>query len=182
MTSTTVIGVEKSARYALLISGAIAIIFGIIVFAWPDKAAVAITGVIAVYAVIAGLLYVAMGVTSSRLETGGRVGHVLLGLLYVVAGGLAFSSLQQSAVFLTLFITIMVGVMWIIEGFTALFTLSQSNSTALTIVFAVVSVLAGFVLLSSPVWGAAFLWWFLALSLIVLGVLNVIRALSGAKN
>ena len=39
----------------------------------------------------------------------------------------------------------------------------------------------GFTLISSPLWGAVFLWWFLAIALIVLGVLNVLRAITGRK-
>ena len=181
-TSTTPIATPvKGARLALLIGGLAAVGFGIAVLAWPTKAAVALTGVIAVYAIISGIVYAALGIFSKALGAGGRIGHVLLGLLYVIAGVYAFSSLQQSAAFLALFLTIMVGVMWVIEGFTALFTLGQAGSKIATIIFAILSVIAGFTLLSSPLWGAVFLWWFLAIALIVLGALNVIRAITGKK-
>lgn len=166
----------KGARLALLIGGLIAVAFGIAVLAWPTKTAVALTGVIALYAVIAGIVYVAIGIIATPLGTGGRIGHALLGVLYIIAGIYAFSSLKESAAFLGVFLTVLVGVMWIIEGFTALFALGQADSTFLTIVFAIVSVLAGFSLVSAPVWGAGFLWWFLGISLVVLGILNVIRA------
>lgn len=178
-TATTTSAPVKGARLALLIGGLAAVAFGIAVLVWPTKAAVALTGVIAVYAIIAGLVYVALGIFSKGLGAGGRIGHILLGILYVIAGIYAFSSLHQSAAFLALFITIMVGVMWIIEGFTSLFTLGQSGSKALTVIFAIISVLAGFTLLSSPLWGAVFLWWFLGIALVVLGALNIIRSLTG---
>ncbi|UTX52137.1 HdeD family acid-resistance protein [Leucobacter aridicollis] len=171
----------KGARLALLIGGIAAVGFGIAVLAWPTKAAVALTGVIASYAIISGIVYAALGVFSKELGAGGRIGHILLGILYVIAGVYAFSSLQQSAAFLALFLTIMVGVMWIVEGFTALFSLGQSGSSGLTIVFAILSVIAGFTLLSSPLWGAVFLWWFLGVALIVLGGLNAVRAITRKK-
>ncbi|WP_104477676.1 HdeD family acid-resistance protein [Microterricola pindariensis] len=171
----------RGARLALLVGGLAAVGFGIAVLAWPTKAAVALTGLIALYAIIAGIVYVALGIFSKSLGAGGRIGHVLLGVLYVIAGVYAFSSLQQSAAFLALFLTIMVGVMWVIEGFTSLFTLGQSGSKALTVLFAILSVIAGLTLLSSPLWGAVFLWWFLAIALIVLGALNVGRAVTGRK-
>lgn len=180
-TTTPTTAPAKGARLALLIGGLAAVGFGIAVLAWPTKAAVALTGVIALYAIIAGIVYAALGLFSKELGAGGRIGHVLLGVLYVIAGVYAFSSLQQSAAFLALFLTIMVGVMWVIEGFTALFTLGQSGSKVFTVVFAILSVIAGFTLLSSPLWGAVFLWWFLAIALIVLGALNVIRAIAGKK-
>lgn len=181
MTTTTASAPIKGARLALLFGGVLAVGFGIAVLAWPTKAAVALTGVLALYAVISGIVYVVIGLMSKNLGAGGRIGHVLLGVLYVVAGAYAFSSLKQSAAFLAVFLTIMVGVMWIVEGFTSLFTLGKTGSTALTIVFALVSVLAGVTLLSSPLLGAAFLWWFLGISLLVLGILNVMRAITGKK-
>lgn len=181
MANNTVSAPAKGARFALFIGGLAAVAFGIAVLAWPTKAAVALTGVIAVYAIVAGIVYVALGFFSKGLGAGGRIGHILLGVLYVVAGVYAFSSLQKSAAFLALFLTIMVGIMWVIEGFTALFTLGQSGSKTLTVVFAILSVFAGFTLLSSPLWGVAFLWWFLGIALVILGALNVLRSITGKK-
>ncbi|WP_241228398.1 HdeD family acid-resistance protein [Corynebacterium hylobatis] len=172
----------KGARLALLISGMAAVGFGVAVLVWPTKTAVALTAVIGAYALIAGVAYVVLGIPAKDLGAGGRIGHVLLGVLYVIAGVYAFSSLQQTAVFLALFLTAMVGFMWIVEGFTALFTLARAKSKTLTILFAIVSVLAGFTLLSSLVWGAVFLWWFLGISLVVLGALNVVRAVVGPRD
>ncbi|MFN7241769.1 MAG: HdeD family acid-resistance protein [Dietzia cercidiphylli] len=179
---STLAQVSKTVRLALVIGGLIAIGFGIAVLLWPAKTAVAITGVLAVYAIIAGIVYASIGLLAKSHWTGSRVGHVLLGLLWVIAGAYAFASLQQSAAFLAIFITVMIGVMWIIEGFTALFTLGESGAKGVTIVFAIISVLAGVSLLSTPVWGAGFLWWLLGISLIVLGALNVFRAMSGRRS
>jgi len=173
--------VSNGARIALLVGGLVAIGFGIAVLVWPTKVAVALTGVIALYAIIAGIVYIAIGLLSKRLSTGGRVGHALLGLLYVLAGGFAFSSLKESAAFLAVFLVIMVGVMWIVEGFTALFTLGAVQNKATTIVFAVISVIAGFSVLTSPLWSAVFLWWLIGISMLILGVLNVVRAVIGRK-
>lgn len=171
----------KGARLALLVGGVAAVGFGIAVLTWPTKAAVALAGVVAVYAVIAGIVSAVLGVVSQELGAGVRIGHVLLGLLYITAGILAFSSLHQSAAFLALFLTIMVGVMWMIEGFTTLLSLASDGPKSLTIVFAALSIIAGFTLLSSPLWGAVFLWWFLGVSMVVLGALNVIRAITGKQ-
>ena len=163
-------------RVALLIGGLVAVGFGIAVLLWPIKTALAVTGVLAVYAIMAGLVYVAVAAIAAWQSTGSRIGHALLGLLFILAGAYAFASLEESAAFLALFVTIMIGVMWIAEGFTALFTLGETGSSAVTVLFAIISVLAGFSLLSTPVWGAGFLWWLFAVSLLVLGALNVVRA------
>lgn len=163
-------------RVALLAGGVITVGFGLAVLFWPVKSALAVTGVLAVYAIAAGIVYVAGAVIATWQSTGSRIGHALLGLLFVLAGAYAFASLRESAVFLALFVTIMIGVMWIVEGFTALFTLGETGFGALTVLFAILSVLAGFALLSTPVWGAGFLWWLFAVSLLVLGTANLVRA------
>lgn len=106
------------------------------------------------------------------------VGHALLGLLYVAGGVYAFIAIQSTTIVLAFFVTLMIGIMWIIEGFTALFALGESDSKGLTIAFAVISVLAGISLVSTPLWGAGFLWWLVGVSLLVLGALNLIRGLS----
>nr|HMQ66935.1 hypothetical protein [Arachnia sp.] len=59
--------------------------------------------------------------------------------------------------------------------------LGRAESKGLTIFFALISIIAGFTLMSSPLMGAVFLWWFLAIGMIVMGVLNVGRALFGRK-
>lgn len=163
-------------RVAVLIGGLIALGFGLAVLVWPVKTALAVTGVLAFYAIAAGIVYIAIGALAKWHSTGSRVGHALLGVLFILAGVYAFVSLQESAAFLAVFVTIMIGVMWIVEGFTALFTLGGEGSGALTILFAIISVIAGFALLSTPVWGAGFLWWLFAVSLLVLGILNIVRA------
>lgn len=180
-TSPSVLSQVKGARLLLFINGVVAIAFGIAILIWPGKSALALAGVIALYVIIAGIVYIPYGIFSRNLSFGGRLGHILLGLLAIIAGIVAFSSLEQTTVFLGLFLTIMIGVLWIMEGFTALFTIGQAGSKILTILYAILSVIAGFILLLSPVWGAEFLWWFLAIALIVLGVANAGRSIFAKK-
>ena len=113
-------------RVALLVGGLIAVGFGVAVLFWPAKTAVAVTGVLAVYAIAAGVVYIAVAAVARWQSTGSRIGHALLGVLFILAGAYAFASLQESAAFLALFVTVMIGVMWIVEGFTALFTLGSA--------------------------------------------------------
>ena len=112
----------KGARLALLVGGIAAVLFGLAILVWPTKAAVAITALIAVYAIIAGVIYAGTGIFSKGLGAGGRIGHIVLGILYVVAGAVAFAELQASAAFLAVFVTILVGILWIVEGIVSLST------------------------------------------------------------
>ncbi|OJX70209.1 MAG: hypothetical protein BGO95_04225 [Micrococcales bacterium 73-13] len=168
---------QRGARLALVIGGVVSVLFGAAILVWPTKAAVVVTAIIAIYAIIAGIVYAGMGLFTKGLGFGGRLGHIILGILYVVAGAFAFAELQQSAAFLALFITLMLGVLWIVEGFASLFTIGSAGSKLFTVLFAIVSIVAGFTLVTSPLWGAVFLWWFLGIALVVLGVLNVFRGL-----
>ena len=66
---------------------------------------------------------------------------------------IAFTELPGTAALLAVFLVIMVGVMWIIEGFVSLFTLGftlgEAGSTGVTIVFAILSIVAGITLVTS---------------------------------
>jgi uncharacterized membrane protein HdeD (DUF308 family) len=79
-------------------------------------------------------------------------------------------------VFLAVFLGILVGIMWIVEGVVALTTLGGARSKAWTAFFAILSIVAGIILLFSPLWGAVVLWWLLGISLVVLGILQIVRA------
>ncbi len=174
--------VEKTAvngiRTAFGIGGVIAIIVGILILVWPGKTAMVVTAIIAAYAIAAGLVYAGLGIFSKTMGGWARVGHIVLGLLFVVAGIIAFANLGATTVWLALFLGILVGIMWIVEGVVALTTLSETSSKGWTIFFAILSLIAGVVLLFSPLWGAVVLWWLLGISLIVLGIIQVVRAFS----
>lgn len=176
----TVKDVEKVAvngiRTAFGVGGAIALIIGILILVWPGKTAAVVAAMVAIYAIIGGLVYAGLGVFSKVMGGWSRVGHVVLGLLFIVAGVLALANLTATTVWLAVFLGILVGIMWIVEGVVALTTLADSPSKVWSIIFAAISIIAGVMLLLSPVWGAVVLWWILGISLIVLGALQLVRA------
>jgi uncharacterized membrane protein HdeD (DUF308 family) len=177
MSQTVVVTITRSTRMGLMIGSAVAVLFGIAILVWPTKTAVAVTALIAVWAAVAGVTFVLVSISAKGTSTGSRIGHLLLGLLYLVAAAFAFSELHQTAAWLAVFVTILVGVMWILEGFVSLFTLGEAGrSQGLTILFAIVSIVAGVVLLTSPLWAASFLWCMLGIALLVLGAIGFIRA------
>ncbi|MGW9630915.1 HdeD family acid-resistance protein [Agromyces sp. NPDC055520] len=179
MTATT--GTDKAAnaiRTSLGIAGVLALIVGILVLVWPSKTAIVVTAIIAVYAIAAGLVYAGLGIFVRGKGGWSRVGHIVLGIVFVVAGVIAFSNLSQTKDWLALFLGIAVGIMWVVEGVVALSTLSKSSSKGWSIFFAIISIIAGILLLLSPLWGAVVLWWLLGISLVVLGIVNIVRAFS----
>ena len=170
---------EKSAvngiRTALGIGGVLALIVGILILVWPGRTAMVVTAIIAIYAIAAGLVYAGLGIFSKTKGGWARVGHIALGVLFIIAGIVAFANLGATTAYLAVFLGILVGIMWVIEGIVSLTTLSDASSKGWTIFFAIISIIAGIVLLFSPFYIVA-LWWLLGISLIVLGVINVIRA------
>jgi len=171
---------EKSAvngiRTALGIGGVLALIVGILILVWPGKTAAVVTAIIAIYAIAAGLVYAGLGIFSKTKGGWARVGHIVLGILFIIAGVVALFNLAASTAWLALFIGILVGIMWIVEGIVALSTLGDAASKGWSIFFAILSIIAGIIVLFSPVWGTIVLWWILGISLIVLGIINVVRA------
>ncbi|MFB8188140.1 DUF308 domain-containing protein [Microbacterium sp. NPDC055988] len=168
-------------RIALGVGGLLALIVGVLILVWPGKTAAIVAAIVAVYAVIAGIVYAALGLFSKTKGGWARIGHVFLGLVFIVAGILAFSNLGQTAAWLGAFISILVAVLWIVEGAVALSTIGHAGSKVWAVLFAIISIAAGIVLLFAPLWGAALLWILLGLSLVVLGVVNIVRALRYGK-
>ncbi|AXA95961.1 hypothetical protein E5344_07710 [Microbacterium laevaniformans] len=176
---------EKTAtngiRTALGLGGALSVILGIVILVWPGKTAMVVTAIIAIYAIVAGLVYAGMGIFATGKGGWSRVGHVLLGVLYVVAGIVAFSNLGLAALSLAVFLGILVGIMWVIEGVVALSTLDLAPSRGWTIFYAIISIIAGVTLLFSPLWGAVVLWWLIGISAVVMGIIQIGRAFSFGK-
>ncbi|HWK20668.1 MAG TPA: DUF308 domain-containing protein [Microbacteriaceae bacterium] len=163
-------------RVVLGIGGLVAVVLGILVLVWPLKTAAIITILIAIYAVVAGLVYLGLGIFSKGLGAWARIGHIVLGALFIAAGIIAFLNPGDATLILAFIVTIFIGVSWIVEGIVALTLLGQVASKGWTIFYAIISIIAGIFILLAPLWAAALLWLFLGIALIVLGIVQVIRA------
>lgn len=168
-------------RTALGVGGVLSVILGILILVWPAKTAMVVTAIIAIYAIAAGLVYAGLGIFSSNKGGWSRLGYIVLGVLFVIAGIVAFANLGATTVWLAAFVGILVGIMWIVEGVVALSTLDLAPSRGWTIFFAIISIIAGVTLLFSPIWGAVTLWWLLGIGAVVLGIINIVRAFSFGK-
>lgn len=172
----------KSIRIVLAVSGVIALLAGIVLLVWPLKSAVIVTGIFASYLVVAGLVYIGLAVFS-RIEGGwARIGHIVLGLIYIVAGVIAFANLGVAAATLALVVVIFIGISWIVDGVVALSLLGQDGSRVWTMLYALLSIVAGIVVLFSPLYAAAVLWLVLGVSLVALGLVQIVRAITLGKD
>ncbi|MEZ3160178.1 DUF308 domain-containing protein [Microbacterium sp. BWT-B31] len=177
---------EKSAvngiRTAIGIGGTLALIAGILVLVWPDKAAAVLTVILAIYAIAAGLVYAGLGIFTRHKGGWARVGHILLGLVFILAGVIALFNLTVTTAWLAVIVAIFVGIAWIVEGVVSLSTLGQSASKGWTVFFAIVSLIAGIWLVFTPLLGALALWWILGIALVAIGIVNIVRAFTFGRN
>jgi len=163
-------------------SGVVALVLGMLVLAWPTRTAQVAAAIVAVYALVVGVVHLSFASSRSRAR-GARVGFGLLGALGVVVGVVALTHLGRATVWLADLAGVLVGALWIVEGVVAVMTMRSEAAVpgsrrpaAWTLTFAGVSALAGVVLLLAPMWGVAALWWVLGFSLVVLGVIQILRA------
>lgn len=172
MTKSAINGV----RVALGISGAVALIIGIIIVFWPRTAAAGLTILLAISLLVSGIAYLAVGFFAKGISGGARALDLIFGALLVIAAIIAFVNVSGTAAFLAIFLGILVGIAWIVEGAVALAQVGDSSSRGWGIFFGILSIVAGIVLLFSPFWGITVLFLLAGISLIVLGVVQIARA------
>ncbi len=163
-------------RTALGIGGIVAVVLGLLILIAPTKAAAVIAAIIAVYAIIAGIVYAGIGIFGRHIGVWPRIGHIVAGLIFIVAGVFAIIDLSNVTAFLAIFVTIFIGVAWIVEGIVSLTLIGRSTSKGWTIFAAIIGIIAGVLILLAPLWALAFLWLFLGISLVVLGIVQIVRA------
>ena len=110
-----------------------------------------------------------------------RVGHIVLGVLYIVAGIIAFANIQAATVAFALVTVIFIGVSWIVDGIVSLTLMGQDGSKTWTLLYALLSIIAGISVISLGLAAVPFFWIFLAISLIVLGIAQIVRAITIGK-
>jgi uncharacterized membrane protein HdeD (DUF308 family) len=163
-------------RVALGVTGVLALIAGIFITFWPKNSAIVLTVMLGIYFLIAGLAYVGLGLFSRGISGGARALDIILGVLFVIGGILMLVNPTESAVVIGIFLGVIIGILWIVEGAVALAQAGSSSSRGWSIFFGLLSIIAGIVVLFSPFWGAAILFWVTGIALIVLGIVQIVRA------
>lgn len=167
-------------RTIMGIGGLVALVIGVLILINPVQSGAVMMKVIAVilgiYLVIAGLVFLGSMVFSKTMSGWRRVGNAVLGLLYLIAGIIVFGNVENTAVVLAAFLSIFIGVMWIFEGVMAFASAKSSPSKAWSIIYGIISIIAGLVLIFSPILGAVTLWIILGASMAVMGLIQIIRA------
>ncbi len=168
----------SAVRVLLGLSGIVTLVMGILVVAWPGRTAAVVAGLIAVYAFIAGVVYAGIAVFGSRRGGWWRLGYLVLAAVYIVAAVLALGNLRATTAVLAVFLGIAIGAVWVVQGVSTIALSRYAPSRGWMITSGVISIIAGVVLLISPLLSVAVLWWLIGISLIVLGITQVVQALS----
>ena len=163
-------------RATLGIAGVIALIFGILITFWPKDSVIVLTWLLGLYFLIAGIAYLGLGIFSRGISGGSRTLDIILGLLFIVGGLIVLFNPSNSAVVIGVFLGVFIGILWIVEGVVTLVQSGDAPSRGWAIFFGILGLVAGIIVLFSPLWGAVVLFWFAGIALIVLGIVQIVRA------
>lgn len=134
-----------------------------------------------VYFVISGVVRIVSALVEPGLPGGWRVLDVFVGILLTFGGVVVVRNYGMTGQTLALLITLMVGFGWIMEGVLSLVESWRIPHSGWAIVYAVISIVAGFVVLMSPLSSAVFMIIFGGCAMVVMGITSVIRAFTFGK-
>ncbi|GAA1349097.1 hypothetical protein GCM10009636_05420 [Arthrobacter koreensis] len=163
----------SAVRTGFGVVGAVSLILGLLVLFWPQATLSVIAFLFGLYFLISGALRVVSGI-AAPLTPGLRVLSIIVGLLLFIVGIVAIRNPLSSLAVLGM----LVGIAWIIEGIMALAETESGGSRWYAITFGILSIVAGVVVLFLPVESLAALVIFGGIFLVVLGVVQLVRAIT----
>ena len=170
-------------RWGFGIAGLVAIAMGIFVLVWPNEIVKIAALLVGIYAVLSGLIYIFTAIRAKELKSLARITRVVAGIAFITAGIVMLSFLSASAVVLANVLGVILGILWMVEGVSALMLLrGRVEQNALATGYAIVALVIGVLLLLTPVWGTAFLRWMIGFGLVLLGIAQVYRAAMAARD
>jgi uncharacterized membrane protein HdeD (DUF308 family) len=152
--------------------GAVSMIAGVVVLAWPGATAAVIAIIFALNVLLSGILRVVAAVGSEEAGGGGRALLAVLGIMSILVGLLCLRHpFQTVGVLVVLF-----GLFWIVTG--VLETVHAAGSKGMprrgwAIAAGLLSVVAGIVVLSFTAASVLALVWLLGLQLLIYGAMTI---------
>src|SRR3954468_3968822 len=164
-----------------LMSGLLAVILGIIVLAWPGISILVTAIVFGAYLLVTGISQVVMAF-SLHVTAGGRVLLFISGAAALILAVLAFRHFGEG--YAILLLAIWIGVGFVFRGVaTTVAAISDPHlpGRGWAIFFGVITILAGLVVLASPLDSLVTLTLVIGIWLIILGVMEVVSSF-GIRN
>ncbi|MCC9144573.1 MULTISPECIES: DUF308 domain-containing protein [unclassified Arthrobacter] len=161
----------RGIRLGLGITGLVSVVLGLLILFWPGATLEVLAVLFGLYFVIAGAVRILLGVFTG-LGAGLKILNILVGLALLVVGVIAVRNPMETLTALGL----VIGIAWIVEGVMALAESDRGGSRWFAIVLAVLSILAGIVVLFIPLESLAVLVIYGGIFLVVLGAIQIVRA------
>jgi len=169
--------VTNRVRAGLAVSGVVALLMGVLITFWPGDSWTILTLLLGIYWIIAGVSYFFIGILTKGIDGWSRFLDILMAVLFVIGGIVVMVHPIMSELVLGMFVGVMLGVLWIFEGILAIVQSGDVPSRGWAIFFGIVSLIAGLCVLFAPMWSTAALFWIAGIGLIVLGIVQIVRAI-----
>lgn len=156
--------------------GVMAIVLGIALLIWPGVTLKIAAIALGAYFVVSGVIRIVTAIVELGLPGGWRVLDILVGLLLTVGGVVMLKNSTLSGAMLAVLVTMVVGLGWMMEGVMALVESWHMPSSAWAVIYALISIVAGCVMLFSPLASTGWLILFGGCALVVLGIVAIVRA------
>lgn len=166
--------------YAVL--GIAAVILGLALLIWPGATLKVAAIALGAYFVVSGVVRIVTAIVELGLPGGWRVLDILIGLMLAVGGMVMLKNAALSGATLAVLVTMVVGLGWMLEGVMALVESWRMPSSAWAVIYALLSIVAGFIVLFSPVSSTTWLILFGGCALVAIGIVAIVRAFTFGKS
>jgi uncharacterized membrane protein HdeD (DUF308 family) len=163
--------------WTLALRGLAAIVFGLLAFIWPHVTLLALVFLFGAYAIVDGIFAIAAGVRGAEAEQKRWWLLLIVGILSVIAGLLAFALPGMTAFVLLILIAVRAIVTGAFEIAAAIQMRKYINGEWLLALGGVLSMLFGVLMLLNPAAGALAVVWLIGVYAIAFGVLQLILGL-----
>ncbi|MCH9275811.1 DUF308 domain-containing protein [Bifidobacterium amazonense] len=161
--------------------GAAAVILGIALLVWPGKTLTVFAVAFGIYFIVSGVIRIVGALVTLGLPAGWRILDVFIGILLAFGGVIMLKNAALSGTSLAVFVTLIVGFGWIMEGVMALAESWRLPKSGWAVCYAIVSIIAGIAVILSPVSSMVFLVILGGCALVVMGVSAIVRAFTFGK-
>jgi uncharacterized membrane protein HdeD (DUF308 family) len=172
---------KNAVRAIYGVLGVAAVALGLALLIWPGATLRVAAITLGLYFIVSGVVRIVTAIVELGLPGGWRVLDILIGLLLSVGGVVMLKNATLSGATLAVLVTMVVGLGWMLEGVMALVESWRMPSSAWAVVYALISIIAGFVMLFSPVASAGWLILFGGFALVALGIVAIVRAFTFGK-
>ena len=165
----------RNAWQAVLLIGVSAVLLGIMALAWPHATLVVIGVLFGIYLLVSGIMQL-IAAFGTHAEASLRVLAFISGALSILLGALCFRGALESILLLAIWI----GIAWLFRGISQMAAAASDPAMPARgwqLFSGVIGILAGIVVLSSPLSSIHILTVFAGIWLVVTGVVEIATAL-----